>query len=141
MTLYVDTSVLVAALTKEADTARMQNWLAAQSPGALAISAWAVTEFSAALSIKLGTGDINAAHRANALAAFALLCEESLNVLGVSAANFRAAALFADQSKLGLRAGDALHLAVCAEHGAELCTLDRRLSRAGPALGVRTALL
>jgi predicted nucleic acid-binding protein len=141
LTLYIDTSVLVAALTKEAETARMQAWLTAQAPDTLSISVWVATEFSAALSIKLRTGDIDAAHRANALAAFALLSEESFALLGVSATNFRAAALFADQSQLGLKAGDALHLAICAEHGAELCTLDRRLSGAGPALGVRTALL
>lgn len=138
---YVDTSVLVAALTREAQTARMQNWLAGQAAGALAISMWVITEFSTALSIKLRTGDIDAAHRANALAAFALLCDESFTILGVSALNFRAAALFADQAQVGLRAGDALHLAVCAEHGGELCTLDRRLSGAGPALGVKTTLL
>jgi hypothetical protein len=141
LTLYVDTSVLVAALTKEAETARMQAWLAAQSPGNLAISVWVVTEFSAALSVKLRTGEIDTTHRANALAAFALLSEESFGLLGVSAMNFRTAALLADQYKLGLRAGDALHLAICAEHGATLCSLDRRLSGAGPTLGVKTALL
>jgi uncharacterized protein len=54
---------------------------------------------------------------------------------------FRTAARFADQHALGLRAGDALHLAICADHGATLCTLDRRLSEAGPALGVKTILL
>jgi uncharacterized protein len=139
--LYVDTSVLVAALSREAETARMQAWLAAQAAGALAISVWGVTEFSAALSIKLRTGDIDAAHRANALAAFALLREENFTVLAVSTLNFRTAALFADQAQIGMRAGDALHLAVCAEHGAELCTLDRRLSAAGPALGVKAVLL
>ncbi|HWX27774.1 MAG TPA: hypothetical protein VNZ53_10105 [Steroidobacteraceae bacterium] len=42
---------------------------------------------------------------------------------------------------LGLRAGDALHLAVCADHGATLCTLDHRLSDAGSALGVNAMLL
>jgi predicted nucleic acid-binding protein len=42
---------------------------------------------------------------------------------------------------LGLRAGDALHLAVCAERGATLCTLDRCLSDAGSALGVKIMLL
>jgi uncharacterized protein len=141
LTLYVDTSVLVAALTREAETARMQKWLAGQAAGALAISAWVGAEFSAALSIKLRTGAIDASHRANALAAFATLCDESFNLLEVTAPNFRAAALFADQAPLGLRAGDALHLAICAEHGARLCTLDRRLSAAGPPLGVRTALL
>jgi uncharacterized protein len=141
LTLYVDTSVLIAALTREAETARMQKWLAGQAAGALPISAWVATEFSAALSIKLRTGDIDAAHRANALAAFAVLCDESLVVLEVSASNFRAAALFADQAPLGLRAGDALHLAICAEHGVQLCTIDRRLAAAGAPLGVKTTLL
>jgi uncharacterized protein len=40
-----------------------------------------------------------------------------------------------------LRAGDALHLAICADQGATLCTLDRRLSDAGSKLGVKTQLL
>jgi predicted nucleic acid-binding protein len=41
---------------------------------------------------------------------------------------------------LGLRAGDALLLAICADHGATLCKLDCRLSEAGPVLGVKTML-
>ncbi len=141
MSLYIDTSVLVAALTKEAETGRMQTWIAAQAPGALAISAWVATEFSAALSMKLRARDIDVAHRANALAAFATMCEQSFDVFGVSVVNFRTAALFSDQAQLGLRAGDALHLAVCAEHGADLCTLDRRLSAAASAVGVKATLL
>ena len=66
---------------------------------------------------------------------------ETFTVLPVSAAQFRTAARFADKHALGLRAGDALHLAICADHAATLCTLDRRLSEAGPALAVKTALL
>ena len=61
--------------------------------------------------------------------------------LPISSVEFRTAAHYADQYASGLRAGDALHLAICAGHGATLCTLDRRLSDAGPALGVRTELL
>jgi uncharacterized protein len=69
------------------------------------------------------------------------LCHESLAVKPVSREQFRLAARFADQYALGLRAGDALHLAVCAEQGAVLCTLDRRLEEAAAALGSKTALL
>ena len=141
MTLYLDTSLLVAALTREAGTARMQAWLGAQEPDSLAISEWVTTEFSAALSIKLRTGQIEAAHRADALATFRRLMAESFGILPVLGPQFRTAARFADQSALGLRAGDALHLAICADHGATLCTLDRRLSEAGPPLGVQTTLL
>lgn len=141
MTQYLDTSLLVAALTNEPETKRMQNWLAAQPAGDLAVSEWVVTEFSAALSIKLRARQIEAQHRADALALFVRLQAESLGMLPISNATFRAAGHYADQYALGLRAGDALHLAICASYGATLCTLDRRLSEAGPALGVKTSLL
>ena len=98
-------------------------------------------EFSSALSIKLRTGQIKAEHRADALAAFTRLKADSLTILPVTRLEFRTAAQFADQHTLGLRAGDALHLAICADHGATLCTLDRRLGEAGPAPGVKTLLL
>lgn len=139
--IYLDTSVLVAALTNEAGTGRVQEWLGAQIPGDLAVSDWVATEFSAALSIKLRSGHLKPADRAEALAMFARLCADSLAVLPLSRAQFRTAARFADQYALGLRAGDALHLAICADRGDELCTLDRQLGEAGSALGVKTMLL
>jgi len=139
--LYLDTSLLVAALTNQAETERMQRWLGQQPVDDLAVSDWVATEFSSALSIKLRTGQIGAAHRADALATFARLAADSFTVVPVSRLQFRTAARFADQHTLGLRAGDALHLAVCADLGATLCTLDQRLRHAGSALGVKTILL
>ena len=38
--LYLDTSVLVVALTRETKTERLLNWLAAQEAEQLAISDW-----------------------------------------------------------------------------------------------------
>lgn len=141
MTLYLDTSLLVAALTHEAQTARVQAWLDAQAADGMAISDWVSAEFSAALSIKRRLGQIGANHRADALAAFARLAGESFVTLPITGQHFRAAARLADQHEPGLRAGDALHLAVCADHGATLCTLDRRLGEAGPVLGIKTISL
>src|SRR5215467_13297033 len=129
--LYLDTSLLVAALTNEAETGRMQHWLGQQPEDNLAISDWVVTEFSSALSIKLRTGQIRIVDRAEALATFTRLVTDSFTAIPVSRSDFRTAARLADQHAIGLRAGDALHLAICANHGAALCTLDRRLSDAG----------
>lgn len=97
MTLYLDTSLLVAALTNETETGRMQAWLGEQEPSGLAISDWVITEFSAALSMKLRSGQIEAIHRAGALAMFTRLSVDSLTILLVSGLQFRTAARFADQ--------------------------------------------
>jgi predicted nucleic acid-binding protein len=139
--LCLDTSVLVAALTREVATERARRFLAAADPEGLAVSAWAITEFSSALSIKVRSGQLDADLRNRVSAAFFQMLGASFEVLPVSVAAFTAAAGFAGQHAIGLRAGDALHLAVAAEHGAVLVSLDRRLVEAGSALGIATRLL
>lgn len=119
----------------------MQRWLGEQDPDQLAISDWVTAEFSAAVSIQPRTGPIEAGNRADALAMLARPCRDSFAISPVLRRHFRVAARFADQYGLGLRAGDALHLAICADQIATLCTLDRRLAAPGSALGVKTMLL
>ena len=80
--------------------------------------------------------EIQPEHRADCLAEFARLVEDSLVVVPVSSLDFRTAARFADQHQTGLRAVDALHLAVCARHGVGMVTFDEILATAAITFGV-----
>ena len=139
--VYLDTSVLVAALTREDATERAQAALSEAEAGTLCISGWVTTEFSSALSIKLRSGDIDLSTRNRILAGFARLVADSFDVVPVEVAAFMTAARFADRHELGLRTGDALHIAVAMQHGATVLSLDRRLVEAGAAIGAMTRLV
>lgn len=141
MSLYLDTSLLVAAMTNEEQTERIQTWLSSLQDQDLLISEWVATEFSSALSIKVRTGQIAAKDRVAALALFRQIAANSFTFAPVTGEHFRIAGRFAERYELGLRAGDALHLAIASEQGLTLCTLDHKLATAGVALATSTRLI
>ncbi len=134
--IYVDTSVLVSALTREAATPAAQAWLWSHPPFGLAISDWTRTEFSAAVSMKARMGRITPEEMAATLAEFRRVTPVYFLCWRIDGAMFEQAARLCERVISGLRASDALHLAVAQAYGAALATLDLRLAEAAQAAGV-----
>ena len=109
--IYLDTSVVVALLTPEESSSRALNWFA-QSREPLISSDWLITETHSALGMK---------QRHHGL--------------------FHQAAELLKDSALGLRAGDALHLAVALHSRCtRLTSFDHAMHRAAKALGLKPEL-
>lgn len=133
--IYVDTSVLVAALTREPASERTQAWMSDQDAGVLAISHWTRVEFAAALRFKLATDQIDQGQRAAATTQFAEIASYGLTLWLPEAEDFEEAARLAASDALALRAPDALHFAMAWRRGAALCTLDNGLRHACDVFG------
>lgn len=138
---YIDTSVWVAALCREPFTPRVQAWLEKQAAGALHVSGWVQAEFASALSLKQRTGQLDAPQAATVMTLFSATIEHACQRVSVEEADFAMAARLAADAASGLRAGDALHLAMAARQGLALVTLDSTLAKAALRFGVQSRLL
>jgi hypothetical protein len=136
---YLDTSVLVSAVSAEIGTPAVLEWF--ETADDVLVSDWLMTEAVAALSQKLRMGVITATERAGSLAALRRHLEGAFRSLPVTREDFRAAARFAERAETGLRGGGALHIALASASNATLVTLDRKQARAGEMLGIQTLVL
>jgi predicted nucleic acid-binding protein len=132
--IYCDTSLLVAVLTSEQMSEAAFAWLSAQNVGQLTVSWWVETEIASAIASKrrarlLDDGQRRLAER------FWTDMRSSFGVAEVTAKHFSAAARLVEAGD-GLKAPDALHLAIVEDHGWQIATLDRALARAALAIGV-----
>jgi len=135
--VYVDTSVLVALYVKELKSAALLAWYG-ERKDELVFSSWCVTEFASALSIKQRTGQITGEQGEVAWQAFQRLCSSDMQLLPVEPSAFHRAAMLALDATSGLRAGDALHLAVALEARAtKMATLDAVLARNAQRMNIK----
>jgi predicted nucleic acid-binding protein len=125
--IYVDTSVLVALFTNEATASRIVLWYADETRP-LVSGDWCTTEFASALALKQRTGQLTREQSDTSWQVFSDFCSNGLRLLALDREVFIQAAQLVRNSKNGLRAGDALHLALALHVQAEaLFTLDIRL--------------
>jgi uncharacterized protein len=136
--LYLDTSAVVPLFVREESTERLLAFLEGQDPGRLAISPWVQTEFASALSLRLRSGSLDEAVHAAASSRWENF-RDGVQSLDITVRHFEGAAAICRRHELALRAGDALHLAVASAAGCALVTLDERMAKAAPEVGVPVA--
>ncbi len=140
--LYLDTSVLVPLFVPEDASQTIRNWFDKQSQAELTISEWTCTEFMSAIGIKVRTGDLDQAQGAAVIQLFRQIAEDSFIILVPTKADFLLASEYLAQFGLGLRAGDALHVALARNHDVRLFyTRDRRQVGGANKLNVRSKFL
>lgn len=126
--VYLDTSVLVALFTNEATASRITLWYADETRPLIA-GDWCVTEFASALALKERTGQLSRDQIYAAWELFTEFCGGGLRLLPLDREVFTQATQLVRDSKNGLRAGDALHLALALHVQAKaFFTLDNRLA-------------
>ena len=138
--IYLDSSVVVALLTPEERSAQALDWFA-QSREPLISSDWLITETHSALGIKQRYHGLSSEARQAAGEQFERLLQGGVELRSLDRDRFRQAAELLQDSALGLRAGDALHLAVALHSRCtRLASFDGRMQQAAAALGMRPAL-
>ncbi|WP_398329986.1 type II toxin-antitoxin system VapC family toxin [Vulcanococcus sp.] len=127
---YLDTSLLVAALVHEPGTAEACRFLQHTEHQLWQISTWVETELASALAMQCWRGVITPPERNQAWSRYLAMRDQRLQVLGLEAVDFALAARFCLSDPPPLRAGDALHLALCQRQNSCLASFDRALCKA-----------
>lgn len=135
--VYVDTSVWCAFCFNESETPGAVRWLANADLDRTGTAVWTQTEFASAVGLKLRAKGLPARKVAQAHAAFEQAFDMTLQ-LNVIREDFEAAARLCKDARSGLRAGDALHLAVAMRHGCSgLASLDAVMNQNAKRLGLK----
>ena len=135
--LYFDTSFLAPLILEETTSSAVEQFLSRLPVGTLAVSQWTQVEFCSLLGKEVRMGGLSPQAAGEASAAFDAIVAESFVVLLPTAQDFGLAKRYLGNYESGLRAGDALHLAIAKDNGAEVVfSFDRTLLKAGKALGL-----
>ena len=138
--LYFDTSFLVPLILPEATSEGVAGFFETLRSDDLAVSDWTRVEFASLLAreVRMGGLDVVAAREANAR--FKTMVGDSFIVVLPNRDDFDRARDWLGAFQTGLRAGDALHLAIAGNRGADaIYSLDKVMVAAGRMLGLPTS--
>lgn len=137
--IYCDASLMVASLATEPLSDIARKFLSGLADEKLVVSPWVSTEVASALAMKMRQGVWSETQRNTLLDTWRGIAA-ALKVELVEQEHFHLAETLVNSGRRGLRAGDALHLAIARCAGFALATLDRDLADAAESVGVEVAL-
>lgn len=141
MNWYVDASLIVPTLVVESASEAAVNWFATVDTQEFFISAWVETEVASALAMKQRMGLLDATKSNVAESRFEFITSSVFSFAPISAASFREAASIIRITVTGVRAADALHLAIARRNSLGIATCDRVMHATALELKMTTALI
>ena len=128
--VYADTSALVAMFANEPRGGAVLRWFEQHPDADYRVSSWTLAETASALAIKVRRSEMHPDDLPRVWAEFGAACEGLLQVAKVQDEDYASAATLCLDPATGLRAGDALHLAVALRLGCDaMIGLDEALNR------------
>ncbi len=138
MKAYFDTSFLVPLLVPEENSERIEKVVQEISlENAMLVSQWTRVEMASVFSrlVRMGELEQDAAQACDR--AFSTMVDESFEIVTPGLRDFDLCHQYLARFDNSLRAGDALHLAIAANHGAQVIyTLDKGMLKIGTKLGL-----
>ena len=135
--IYFDTSFVIPKYVTEATSEKVEAVLLSLSSEQLTISQWTRVEFVSMLARRVRMQELTEEQALKVFALFEQEVKESFNLIIPTEADFELAIHFLHQYQTGLRAGDALHLAISKNYRVTmLYTLDNELLKAASTLNI-----
>jgi hypothetical protein len=130
--VYLDTSFVAPLVIAEEASDAVEAAVLKLKSGELTTSMWTQVELASLVSRKARMGELSASEAGAVHREFERILGESFLMILPTGPDFATASKYLATPKSGLRAGDALHLAIAANHGArKILTLDRGFLEAG----------
>lgn len=127
MSWYLDASLIVPTLVVESASQAAVTWFGTVVSEELFISAWVETEVASALAMKRRMGILDAVRMRSAESRFEVIASTAFSHASIPTASFRDAASIVRTATTGVRAADALHLAIARREGLGIATCDRAM--------------
>ena len=135
--IYLDTSFIAPYYIQEVTSSRVMEALSQVSSGLLAMSDWTKTEFASLLARKVRMGELSLSLSKDIWQAFDQDQKSSIQLFEPKRQDFSdASELLLKYPKSGLRAADALHLAMVQQHECDLYSLDVMMLKVAKSLGL-----